>query len=412
MRGEAPDRSSPENLAGSASARLEVLVVAPEPFYEDRGTPIAVGQLVAALAKLGYQVDVLAYPIGTNVDLPNVRLMRSPDPLGLRSVPIGFSLKKLWLDAGMLLTLHRLLRRRKYVVVHAIEEMILPALLLCRLRGVPVIYDMQSSLPDQLRTHAIFRPWIAQQFLRRLERFVLIRVAAVVCSAGLGSYVGSIAPAAKVTEWRFAGQQPAEGDDARTRLRAELGISANSRVVLYTGTFEPYQGLDMLVDAMPAVIERDPSCMFVLIGATADENLARRAVVRALMRSGSLLVLSRQPRSAIPAYLTIADALVSPRMYGDNVPLKIFEYMLSGKPIVATDLPAHRSVLIDGTALLVERNPQALAAGLIRVLHDPTLASALSQAALRVAGGYPGGESFVDLVRELYAGTIRPRSEA
>ena len=77
-----------------------------------------------------------------------------------------------------------------------------------------------------------------------------------------------------------------------------------------------------------------------------------------LLSSGGLNVLPRQPREAIPAYFAIADVLVSPRAYGDNIPLKIFDYVLSGKPIVATDIRAHRSILNDRTAQLVACTPR------------------------------------------------------
>ncbi len=147
--------TSPPTAIGAAGRK--VLIVSPQPFYEDRGTPIAVGQLAAALCSLGFEVDLLAYPIGTPINLPRFRLMRGRRPLGIRSVRIGFSLKKVLLDLGMLGRLRALLRSGQYDVVHALEEMIWPVLLLCRGRKTQVIYDMQSSLPDQLRTHAIFR---------------------------------------------------------------------------------------------------------------------------------------------------------------------------------------------------------------------------------------------------------------
>src|SRR3989337_787177 len=79
-----------------------VLVVAPEPFYEDRGTPIAVCQLLRALSQLAYHVDVLTYPVGRDVDIPRVRCLRSWNPLRVRQVPIGFSLRKLLLDAFLI----------------------------------------------------------------------------------------------------------------------------------------------------------------------------------------------------------------------------------------------------------------------------------------------------------------------
>jgi glycosyltransferase involved in cell wall biosynthesis len=382
----------------------KVLIVSPQPFYEDRGTPIAVGQLAAALATLDYRVDLLTYPIGEDVRLQNLRILRGARVPGIRSVPIGFSTRKVLLDLALLKKVWSAARRERYLIVHALEEIALPVIWLCRRRGLPVIYDMQSSLPDQLHTHWFFGSKPMQSLLKRFERWMLRNADAVVCSAGLGSYVNGVAPGALVTEWRFAGQLRGDRDEALVQLRA-MGLPDGARVVLYTGTFEPYQGIDTLIDAMPAVLAAVPDAVFVLVGATDDDILADPRV-RHLTAKQRLLIVSRQPRRAIPAYLATADVLVSPREFGDNVPLKVFDYMLSGVPIVATDIAAHRSLLNEQTAMLVQSSPEALAEAIVGVLQDPELARSLSSAALEAAGRYPGGDSFVDLVRDLYDGTL------
>lgn len=71
-----------------------MLVVAPQPFYEDRGTPIAVRQALRALSQLGYAIDVLTYPVGQSPAIPGVTYHRVANPLRLRAVPIGFSARK------------------------------------------------------------------------------------------------------------------------------------------------------------------------------------------------------------------------------------------------------------------------------------------------------------------------------
>ena len=234
---------------------------------------------------------------------------------------------------------------------------------------------------------------------------MLLNADAVVCSAGLGNHVRRTAPSAQVTEWMFAGQLRGDEHVSPEALRARLGIPPHARIALYTGTFEPYQGLDLLVDAMSAVVAAVPTTVFLLVGAT-DDDFARSPRVRPLVEAGRIVLLPRQPRRSMPSYLTLADVLVSPRAYGDNVPLKIFDYMLSGRPIVATDIPAHRSLLNESTALLVPRTAEALVDAIVRILREPSVGQALSAAALREAGRYPGGDSFLSLVRKLYDGTL------
>ncbi len=192
-------------------------------------------------------------------------------------------------------------------------------------------------------------------------------------------------------------------------MRERLGIAANRRVVLYAGTFEPYQGIDVLLEAMWLVRQEMPAALALLIGATAGNGLDGNEMASRLLSSGGLNVLPRQPRETIPSYFALADVLVSPRAYGDNIPLKIFDYVLSGTPIVATDIRAHRSILNDRTALLVAYTPTAMAEGILRILSHPEHASCIAEAALKEASAAPGKQVYVDLVESLYHGTLNDR---
>lgn len=388
-----------------AGAKARLLIVSPQPFYQDRGTPIAVSQLAAALSALDYEVDLLAYPIGTPLHFPGLRIVRGRNPFGIRDVKIGFSFKKVVLDIGMLGLLVSMIRSRDYGAVHVLEEMAWPAVALCRRRKIPVIYDMQSSLPDQLRTHRFFRLGWVQRILHALERWALRRSNAVICAAGLLNHVKAAAPGVTAYEWKWPGLAP----DALNRTgdrRAALGIGADRKVVLYAGTFEPYQGIDAFLEALEVVTSTMPSAVGVLIGATPDNRLVNDPMASRLAVEGKLHVLPRQPRHRMPSFLAMADVLVSPRAYGDNVPLKIFDYVLSGKPIVATDIPAHRSILDDRSALLVPRTADGIAAGILRLLGNPALGSEIAATALARASAAPGKEAYIDLVESLFAFTL------
>ncbi|HTG32224.1 MAG TPA: glycosyltransferase [Thermoanaerobaculia bacterium] len=391
-----------------------ILVVAPQPFYEDRGTPIAVCQLLQALSQLAYEVDVLTYPIGRSIDIPRVRYFRSLNPLRLRQVPVGFSLRKLMLDTTLVAELARRLSTRAYFCVHALEEAAFPAVVLGRRFGVPVIYDMQSSLPEQLARLLAFRGATMQRALCRIERWLLQQADSVVSSSGLAARVRAMAPAARLREWEYSGTLPAASPEETAALRRDLGIPAGRPVVLYSGTFEPYQGLPTLFAAIPQVRAEVPDAVFVLVGApeTGGGTLVEREHVD-LIRDGALRVIKRQPRERIPAFLALADVVVSPRAYGDNLPLKIFDYLAAGKPIVATDIPAHRSALTAENALLTGTGAPDLARGIARLLRDPELAARLAAAGRSYAEEKLGWFSFVrsvgDLYGEIHHGNGHPR---
>lgn len=97
-------RAPSRRLAGTARTAVSnrVLLVAPQPFYQDRGTPIALRHVLEALSELGYEVDLLCFPLGRPVDLAGVCHQPVSNPLRFTSIPIGFSFKKLFLDVILL----------------------------------------------------------------------------------------------------------------------------------------------------------------------------------------------------------------------------------------------------------------------------------------------------------------------
>jgi glycosyltransferase involved in cell wall biosynthesis len=382
-------------------ADRRILVVAPQPFYQDRGTPIALQQVLEALCLLGYRVDLLTFPVGADIILPGLRIFRAGNPFDIRSVPIGLSVPKVALDWGLMTALRSRLQRDRYTCVHALEEAAWPALAWARRHRVPLLYDMQSSLPEQLLKYRLARVPPIPAATAAAERWLLTRADLVVASLGLADRVHRVAPATPVREWKFP-STPGEVDPADTlALRRRLGLPATAPVVVYSGTFEAYQGLANLVAAIPAVRARVPSARFVLIGAD-EANRGPVSSADEMVREGTLTIVDRQPRSAMPVYLAMADVLVSPRSFGGNLPLKIFDYLASGRPIVATDISTHRAVLTDELAVLVQPRADAIAGGIVSLLAHPSRANALGAAAREYAIEHLGWNRFVRSVAEIY----------
>ena len=387
-----------------------ILVVAPQPFYQDRGTPIALRQVLQALSELGRQVDLLTYPIGEDITLPGLRIFRAANPLRYERVPIGLSLRKVILDLPLTGALQRRLASERYVCIHALEEAAFPAALLAKCYRTPLLYDMQSSLAEQLAQLGPLAVAPARAALDAAERWLLRRSSLVATSAGLAERVRRVAPGVPVREWHFpsalADVEPADV----LELRVRLGIPPAGRVVLYSGTFEAYQGLPELIEAIPLVRADMPEAQFVLVGADRANGMLTDGPMSGLIESGALRVVDRQPRADMATYLALADVLVSPRAYGGNLPLKIFDYLAAGRPIVATDIPTHRTVLTEERAVLVPPTSGALAEGILGVLHDPVRARHLAQAARVYAEHHFGWSRFVDSVDALYTEVARHAS--
>jgi glycosyltransferase involved in cell wall biosynthesis len=403
--GPRPSGDRPGGSGGSEVARVadrRILVVAPQPFYQDRGTPIALRQVLEALSQLGYAVDLLTFPQGEDITLPGLRIFRVANPAGIRTVPVGFSLRKVALDTSLVAALNTRLSRSSYTCVHAVEEAAFPAVVMGRRRGIPTLYDMQSSLPEQLLKYSAARIPPVPTALGAAERWLLNRADFVVASVGLADRVRRVAPGARVWEWRFpsaiVGDHTAEAEG----LRRRLGLSDAAPVVLYSGTFEAYQGLEHLIAAAPGILERVPSARFVFVGADEAGRVEVETAAAELVRDGILTIVDRQPRSVIPGYLAMADVLVSPRSFGANLPLKVFDYLAAGRPIVATDIATHRTLLTEDRAVLVPPSSQGLAAGVVSLLCDGAKSAALAEAAREYAIEHLGWGRFRQSIAEIY----------
>jgi glycosyltransferase involved in cell wall biosynthesis len=177
-------------------------------------------------------------------------------------------------------------------------------------------------------------------------------------------------------------------------LRRSLGLGPGP-VVLYSGNLEPYQGVELLVDAAAGV----PEAWFVIMGGEPAGIAALRS------RSGAARCVFAGPRppSELPAFLGLAEVVVSPRLRGENTPFKVYTYLASGKPLVATRLATHTQLIDDSMAFLVEPTAAGLAGGIRAVLADP------SEAARRAGRGRAlierdySAERFAEKVARAYA---------
>lgn len=391
----------------SGDSKPRILLVAPQPFFEDRGTPIALRYVLQAYTELGCEVDMLTLPLGKPIDIPGVRFLRVANPLRIRSIRIGFSLRKLFFDLLIWRALRRQLRRETYAFIHAVEEAVFLATTSASSKRVPIVYDMASLLTDELEHHPVLGLSPLQALFRRFENRMLRSVDSVVCSAGLEGHVASVSPGTPCWRWIFPSSLSPVDTESVEALRRELDIPADAQVVAYVGSFAEYQGVGMLLDAVPTVAHAMPRAFFVVVGASSDAHAARLLEGLPSEARARTRILARVPKDRVASFLTLADVLVSLRMRGRNAPLKIFDYMAMGRAMVATDIPAHRAVLDESLAVLVQPRADALADGIVELLRDVALRERLVGAALVYAHDALTWPSFVARIRSIAEGTLR-----
>lgn len=384
---------------------MKILMIAPQPFFEPRGTPISVYQRLEALSALGHEIDLITYHVGTDIELPNVTIHRVRGLKMIQHVRIGPSRAKIFLDVMIFFKAVRMLLAKRYNVIHSHEEAAFFSMFLAWIFRMHHLYDMHSVLSKQLTNFSFGNKPIFIKTFERLERLVLKTCSAVITvGPDLEQYVKRTDENVRVVMIEnialHAYQTPVQFE-AVEELKNKLNLAGRLPVV-YTGTFESYQGLDMALDCVYRVRNRYPNVIFIFVGAKVKQAQTWTNSARKKGLAGHTLFLDAVSPQESMIYLACASVLISPRLDGTSTPLKVYSYLHAEKPIVATAITAHTQVLTEETALLVETNHHAFADGIIRVLGDRELAERLAKNAHQLAQSRFGRQDYISKVSQIY----------
>jgi len=367
---------------------MKVLMIAPQPFFAPRGTPISVYQRLWGLSKLGHKVDLLTYHLGENVGIPGMNIHRIPSVSFIKSIKPGPSWRKLLLDSLLFIKAIIMLLRKRYDVIHTHEESAffsIPLALLFRKRHV---YDRHSNLSQQLISLNFGNSFGLYKLFDLLEKRVVKTCDAVITiGSDLAQRVREINPQTKhivIENLAVQATFPPKSRDSVHELRQRFCRNGNLLVV-YAGNFERYQGIDLLVESAEIVVKNHPETLFLLVGANRQQIEHWSRVISGRKLSDSVHFLRAVPVEDMCSYLDIASILVSPRTEGMSIPLKLYTYLHAGKPIVATRLSAHTQVLNSRSAVLVPPTKESFAEGIMKLIRDPELREHLGCQAGRLA---------------------------
>ena len=356
---------------------MKILLLAPQPFYTQRGTPIAIRNLASVLGAAGHKIDLLTYPGGTDVELVNTRILRLWKIPFIGEVAVGFSIKKLLYDFLMFFTVFWKVLKNRYDVIHAVEESVYIALVFAPIKGSSVIYDMDSSMADQLLEKW---SWLSRVkgFLDWFEGLAVrysTRVIAV-CQALVDkahSY-GSDTPVDLLTDTVLE----IENDSGEPVENLSSLAPTNHQLMLYIGNLEHYQGVDTVIEAMAEVAS---NITFIVIGGIPEDILRCRSLAEKNGVEKRVVFTGPRPVQLLQGYLEQADWLVSPRTKGVNTPMKIYSYLGAGVPVIATNIVSHTQVLNEKNACLVEPDPSSIALGINKLASDQEYAKQLASQA-------------------------------
>lgn len=366
-----------------------ILFISPQPYFQWRGSPIRVGFNMLALSQLGYEVDLLTLPFGEDRETPGVRVIRVKNLFGLKNIPIGPSIWKVFFAFRLYAEARRLIRERPYDVIHAVEDAGMIAVSLARMSNAKFVFEKHSD-PGSYRKGAVrnFIMWLYGKVEARSIRHA---------DAVIGTGPGLVAQAKR---WIRPGKQVhhifdipsslTEADPERVKtIRASWCPQGDEVIALYVGSFAVYQGVELIFEAIPDVCRKDARVRFVIIGGTPEAVKVRRERLREQGCEGAVVFAGKIPPDELPHYLSAADILLSPRISGANTPLKLLDYLKAGRCILATDNEANRQILDESSAYFVKPEADALGSGITMLSKNDDLRQEL-------------GSKGLDLIRKTY----------
>ncbi len=382
---------------------MKILMIAPQPFFQPRGTPFSVLHRLRALSKLGHKIDLLTYHLGDDIEISGVSIHRIPRIPFVKKIAIGPSKRKILLDLFLMWKTRQMVRRGGYDLMHSHEEAGFWSAYFAKKYRVLHLYDMHSSLPQQLSNFRFTTSSLLKKMFETLEAYTINSAQAVITICPeLHDYVADLFPQKfnrlieNVADNSSVFKNKVDQDKVRAQVRTNGELA-----ILYTGTFEPYQGIDILIDASTDIISSQPGVRFILVGGKPEQVEHYRKRTRDLSVDEHFVFTGSVPPEEVPVYIQHSDVLVSPRLEGNNTPLKIYSYLRSGKPIVATNHLTHTQVLNPDVAVLTDCTPDAFGQGLLDVLQDSALGKKLSDNARELAREKYSYETYLQKTKEL-----------
>lgn len=357
-----------------SKALPRILVLAPTPFFADRGAHMHIAEQAYALQRQGYQIKIVTYHLGR--DLPDLDIVRTIKTPFYKKLGPGPSWHKFYVDPLLLLTAWHAARTFKPNIIHAhLHEGAIIGWILKRILGIPLVFDMQGSLTGELIAHNfplvktdwLKRVWYAlETWIDHLANAVLVQSTEMQQEVEHKFHV----PERKVymaydgvsTQVFTPGQRDPE-------LVKKLNIPPNKKIIVYLGGLSPHKGVDILLEAFPLVLQQVPNAFLLLMGYPNEEHYRQRVKTMGLEKD--VRITGRVMYEDAPRYLRLGDIAVAPKRSQTEANGKIYNYMATGLPTIAFDNIMNREILGNlGIYVHDLNNPEGLGKAMVELLTN------------------------------------------
>lgn len=361
---------------------MKIQMIAPTPFFADRGCHVRILEEAKALKQLQNVVTIYTYHNGR--DIPEFDIKRILNIPWYNKLEAGPSYHMFYLDALMLLYALKGSYSIKPDVIHAhLHEGVFIGKFCSKLRfkQKPLVFDVQGSLTGEILAHGFMKEGITSRLYLRFEKILNNMADSIIVSSS--NMAEMLANRFEIDRTKI--NVIPDGVDTDTfncdkdvsGLKNYPGIDPGKKTIIYTGLLNKYQGIDYLLESIPDVVDQVKNVCFLIVGFPNVEEYKRKA--RKLGIEEYVLFTGKVDYSDIPDYLSLADIAVSPKVpESGEANLKLFTYMASGLPTVVFDHPVNREILGDLGVYARSKDPHSLADCILKLIKNERLSKELS----------------------------------
>jgi glycosyltransferase involved in cell wall biosynthesis len=338
-------------------------------FINHLGSSLSAYYRILAINECDLNINILTYPNGQ--DLKNFKIFRSYSIIRFKEYKPGEYWKKLVYDLQLLLKSFRIINKYDIVITHASANFFIYFYRLFY-RRIYFIATVHGNLENELKKWNISKSKSLGRLFQKFEENTL-------------KLFGKVIVEHKSTYLQFLEKGLKKADIRLIELCAipikELQQENVSKIfnIVYTGTFVNVQNIDLIINAAKYLSEEN--IKFTLIGAFPSELKRYTKILNENNLADKISILQRMNKNDLYQYYNNANVLISPRIYGNDTPMKIFEYLSTGRCVLATDKPIHTGILNSENAFLFIPTPEKLSEAIIYLRDNPFIRQKLGEKA-------------------------------
>jgi len=389
-------------------APLRILMVAPTPFFADRGCHVRILEEARTLQSLGHDVEIVTYHLGR--DITGIPVHRTVPVPWYRKLEAGPSWHKIYLDILLMCKVIAVAARFRPHILHAhLHEGALIGSIARLTHHLPLVFDYQGSLTEECIDHGFFaKTSLLARVFATIEYFINNCADAIITSSRLSS--DRLSHDSRMTCRAITPIIDGVDTDVfvpreAAPLRQELGLPADTTLIAYLGLLNQYQGIDLLLESIALLKSRNIQAQFLIMGFP-EERYKDEATKRGL--SDYIIFTGKIDYALAPRYLACADMAISPKLSLTEANGKLFNYMACGLPVVVFDTPVNREILDDSGVYAAYGDAVSFADRIAELLDNREClsrhAANVRERAVNVHSWRSRGHALLGLYRSLLAG--------